>query len=307
MPLERINMNLKNKIKIVLENPSIVLDKVINLPIFKNMSDQAYLKMRYKIDTGETLNLENPTKFNEKLQWLKLHDHNPQYTKMVDKFEVKEYMKELIGEDFIIPTLGVWDSFDEIDFNMLPNQFVLKSTHDSGGVVICKDKANLDIENARKVINKSLKRNYFYSGREWPYKNVKPRIIAEKYMVDESGYELKDYKIFLFSGKAKYIQVDFDRFTDHHRNFYSTDWEYVPFTTLYPTNPDRKIERPQCLSQLLHISEKIAKSLDDPKFLRVDLYVINNSVYFGEVTFYHGSGYEKFYPEAWNEKLGSLI
>lgn len=300
-------MNLKNKIKIVLENPSIVLDKVINLPIFKNMSDQAYLKMRYKIDTGETLNLENPTKFNEKLQWLKLHDHNPQYTKMVDKFEVKEYMKELIGEDFIIPTLGVWDSFDEIDFNMLPNQFVLKSTHDSGGVVICKDKANLDIENARKVINKSLKRNYFYSGREWPYKNVKPRIIAEKYMVDESGYELKDYKIFLFSGKAKYIQVDFDRFTDHHRNFYSTDWEYVPFTTLYPTNPDRKIERPQCLSQLLHISEKIAKSLDDPKFLRVDLYVINNSVYFGEVTFYHGSGYEKFYPEAWNEKLGSLI
>ena len=300
-------MNLKNKIKIVLENPSIVLDKVINLPIFKNMSDQAYLKMRYKIDTGETLNLENPTKFNEKLQWLKLLDHNPQYTKMVDKFEVKEYMKELIGEDFIIPTLGVWDSFDEIDFNMLPNQFVLKSTHDSGGVVICKDKANLDIENARKVINKSLKRNYFYSGREWPYKNVKPRIIAEKYMVDESGYELKDYKIFLFSGKAKYIQVDFDRFTDHHRNFYSTDWEYVPFTTLYPTNPDRKIERPQCLSQLLHISEKIAKSLDDPKFLRVDLYVINNSVYFGEVTFYHGSGYEKFYPEAWNEKLGSLI
>ena len=300
-------MNLKNKIKIVLENPSIILDKIINLPIFKGMSDRTYLKMRYKIDTGETLNLENPTKFNEKLQWLKLHDHNPQYTKMVDKFEVKEYMKDLIGEEFIIPTLGVWNHFDEINFDSLPNQFVLKSTHDSGGVVICKDKSKLDMDNARNVINKSLKRNYFYSGREWPYKNVKPRIIAEKYMVDESGYELKDYKIFLFSGKAKYIQVDFDRFTDHHRNFYSTDWEYVPFTTLYPTNPDRHIEKPQCLDTLLQVSEKIANSLKNPKFLRVDLYVINNLVYFGEVTFYHGSGYEKFYPETWNEKLGSLI
>ena len=180
----------------------------------KNLSDEKFIKLEYYACIGKKLNLKNPQTFNEKLQWLKLYDHKPEYTTMVDKYLAKKYVADKIGEEYIIPTLGIYDHFDEIDFDALPEQFVLKCTHDSGGLVICRDKSKLDVESAKNKIKKSLKRNYFWSGREWPYKNVKPRIIAEEYMVDESGYELKDYKFFCFRGIPKFLYVACDMFHD---------------------------------------------------------------------------------------------
>lgn len=269
--------------------------------------DSIYLSIKYKLLTGQMLHLRNPVTFNEKIQWLKLYDRNPLYCRLVDKLDVKDVMKEWIGEQYLIPTLRSWDRIESINFEELPEQFVMKTTHDSGGIVICRDKKFFDTEDAVKKLRKSYKRNYYEHGREWPYKNLKPRIIAEKYLMDESGNELKDYKVFCFSGKPRYIQVDFDRFTDHHRNFYSTDWEYVPFTTLYPTNPERKIKRPEVLDELLWLSRLIAARIGDPPFVRLDFYIIGKKIYFGEVTFYHGSGTEKFTPESYNIKLGNLI
>ena len=169
------------------------------------MPDKMYIEMLYKVRMGRKLNLDNPQTFNEKLQWLKLYDRKPEYTTMVDKAAVKDYVADKIGSEYIIPTLGVWEHFDDIDFDQLPNQFVLKCNHDSGGLVICKDKASLDMEAAREKIESSLKRNFYYHSREWPYKNVKPCIIAEKYMVDESGTELKDYKFYCFGGDRKSV------------------------------------------------------------------------------------------------------
>lgn len=200
----------------------------------------------------------------------------------------------------------MWAKADEIDFERLPNRFVLKCTHDSGGVIIVSDKKKLDIKKTKRKLNKLLKRNYFYYGREWPYLNIKARIIAEQYMADSSN-ELNDYKVFVFGGKAKYIQVDYDRFTNHHRNFYNTDWQYLPFTTCYPTNPGHIIERPACLEQLLSSAEKISLSLDKPAIVRVDFYIVDGKLFFGEVTFYHGSGIEIFYPMEYEYKLGEQI
>lgn len=269
--------------------------------------DKLYLKIIYKRITGENLNINHPKNFNEKLQWLKLYDRNPEYTKYVDKYRVKKIMEKLLGDEYIIPVLGVWDSFEEINISSLPDSFVLKTTHDSGGVIICKNKKDFDFSNAKNILNKSLSRNYYWIRREFPYKNVKPQIMAEEYMTDDTGNQLKDYKIFVFGGKAEYIQVDYDRFTDHHRNFYSRDWEYLPFTTLYPTNKDKIIERPKKLEELLGAAEKISNTLRNPSFLRVDFYVVEDKIYFGEVTFYHGAGVEKFYPNEYNYILGEKI
>ena len=173
-------------------------------------ADAFYLKMLFHNRMGKELNLKNPTTYNEKLQWMKLYNRNPEYTTLVDKEAVKQKVAARVGWEYIIPTLGVWDRFDDIDFNELPDQFVLKCTHDSGGLVICTDKKKLDIDEARKKINHALKRKYYLNTREWPYRDVKPRIIAEEYMVDESGYELKDYKFFVFDGemKAMFIATD---------------------------------------------------------------------------------------------------
>ena len=175
------------------------------------LPDETILKIKFKDRIGKELNLKKPKTFNEKLQWLKLYDRNPAYTKLVDKYEVRKHIAKTIGQEYLIPLLGVWDTFEDINFSKLPNQFVLKCTHDSGGLIICTDKNRLDIDAARKKINKCLKRNYYYPGREWPYKNVKPRIICEKYMVDESGTELKDYKFMCFNGEVKCIFVCLNR------------------------------------------------------------------------------------------------
>lgn len=268
------------------------------------LPDKLYLKIRYRYRLGRGLNLKNPETFNEKLQWLKLYDRNPMYTKLVDKYEVKKYVADLIGEEYIIPTLGVWDHFEDIDFNILPNQFVLKCTHDSGSQVIVKNKDKLDKKAVKKKLERCLKHNYYYGGREWPYKNVRPRIIAEKYMTDESGTELKDYKIFNFNGEPKMIQVDYNRFIDHKRNLYSVNWDLINASILYKSDESQRFEKPKQLEKML----EFARLLSDCKtFVRTDFYSIEEQIYFGEITFYPGSGIEKVEPEEFNKIMGEWL
>jgi len=250
------------------------------------------------------LNLKNPKTFNEKLQRLKLYDRKPEYTQMVDKYEAKKYVASIIWEQYIIPTLWIYNKFDEIDFDKLPNQFVLKCTHDSGTVIICKDKKNFDLQSAKYKINERLKINYYYLWRERPYKKVKPRIIAEKYMVDESGSELKDYKVFCFGWEPKLIQVDYDRFINHKRNIYDLNRDIQPFEIEYPSDKYHHIKKPICLHKILEFAKNLSKNIPH---LRVDFYIINRNIYFWEMTFYHWAGIEKFFPEKWNYTLGSRI
>lgn len=300
---------MSRTIKDFIRNPLLLIATMGHRELLNWMNDETYLKLIYRATMGKSLDLETPRRFNEKTQWLKLHDRNPVYTRMVDKYEVKKHVADQIGEKYIIPTLGVWDKFDDIDFDSLPNQFVLKCTHDSGGLVICKDKRKLDIKAAKKTINKSLKHNFYWGLREWPYKGVSRRIICEKLISDGASSDLKDYKVFLFNGKAHFIQVDIDRFTDHHRNFYSLNWEYVPFTTCYPTAPDKQIPKPKQLDELIEVSEKLAASVGNPSFVRIDMYILENTsqILFGEMTFYHGAGFEQFYPDEYDLTLGDLI
>lgn len=284
---------------------------------FSFIPDEIYLQLYYKATLNKYLNLKVPQTFNEKLQWLKLNDHNPLYTRMVDKYEAKEFVASVIGEQYIIPALGVWDRFEDIDFTKLPNRFVLKCTHDSGGIVICREIRTLNNDLAKQKINKCLKRNYYYSGREWPYKNVKPRILAETYMEDnetdniaENGFyvshnELKDYKFFCFNGKVKCFKVDFDRFTEHRANYYDAECNLLPFGEVEcPPKPDKEISLPDEIPQMIELAEKLAK---DIPFVRIDFYNVNHKIYFGEITFFPASGFGKFVPEEWDAILGSWL
>lgn len=270
----------------------------------KALPDKLYLTLLYQVRTGKKINWENPKSFNEKLNWLKLYDRRPEYVRMADKYEVREYIKEKLGEEYLIPVLGVWNSVEEIDFSKLPEQFVLKCTHDSASVIICKDKHTFNKENAIERLKSSLKINYFYPSREWPYKEIKPRIIAEQYMVDESHTELKDYKIYNFNGKPELIQVDFGRFTHHERNLYSTEWEYIDEQIEYPKNSKVQIAKPDNLEEMLMCAKKLSKGLPS---VRTDFYSINGKTYFGEITFYQEGGFGKFENESYERKLGDLI
>ena len=291
-------------LKRILFNPSYRFESLGTRGFYNNLSDEEYLKRMFKARKGYELDLSNPQTFNEKIQWLKLYDHNPLYTTMVDKYAVKEYVASIIGEQYIIPTLGVWNRFEDIEFDLLPNQFVLKCTHDSGGVVIVKDKSKFNLNAARKKLNQSLKRNYYYFGREWPYKGVKPRIIAEQYLTDESGIELKDYKIHVFNGIPKLIQIDFDRFSEHKRNIYNCEWEYIDLEIRYPTDSNKKIKRPEKLEEMLQVATHLSNRIP---YIRVDLYSVFDEILFGELTFYHGSGYERIIPEAYDYEMGTWI
>lgn len=270
-------------------------------------TDKVWIQIVYYHSLHKFVNFNNPVTFNEKIQWLKLYDKRKDLHFLMDKYAVREFVKKNWGEEHLFPILGVWNDPDSISFDDLPNQFVLKCNHDSGSVYICKDKSSFDKKGVVKKLKRNLKHNYFYAGREYGYKFIQRKVFAEKYMVDESGYELKDYKVFTFGGNVQYIQVDYDRFTDHHRNFYDRNWNYVPFTTCYPTDPDRQIKKPENLDELIEAAEKLACATGNPAYLRIDLYDINNHLYFGELTFYHGSGNERFYPESYDKKLGDLI
>lgn len=283
-----------------------IADNIMKADIFQGLSDEVYLKLIYRLIFGRKLDLNHPKTFNEKLQWLKLNDRKPEYTTMVDKNEVKKYIAERIGEEYVIPTLGVWDNFNDIDFDSLPDQFVLKCTHDSGGLVICKDRRKLDIPKAREKINKALTRRFYYFGREWPYKNVKPRIIAEKYMEDESTAELQDYKIFCFNGKPLLTLVCSERFSSHglHEDFFDSDWNHLSFKRPdHPTSADN-IKKPANFELMKILAHRLSENIP---FVRTDFYEINGQVYFGELTFYPASGFSGFEPEDWDYKLGSWL
>lgn len=286
-------------------DPKIRFGYLSTIGFYNWMSDEQFLKKEYFLQMGKTLNLNDPKTFNEKLQWLKIHNRKPEYTTMVDKYAAKQYVADRIGEQYIIPTLGVWEHFDDIDFDNLPNQFVLKCTHDSGGIVICRDKSKLDKKVAKKKLEYYLRRKYYYIHREWPYKNVKPRIIAEKYMTKGNGEDLNDYKLMCFNGKVKTTFVCSDRFSKDGLKvtFYDTDWRRMPFERHYPASKT-EIDKPQTYEEMITLAEKLAFGIP---FVRVDFYEINGNIYFGELTFFPGSGYEEFTPEEWDKTLGDWI
>ena len=281
-------------------------DMLVYRGFYKWMPDKPYLEMRFKAHKGKTLNLKNPQSFNEKLQWLKLYDHKPIYTTMVDKYEAKNYVAERIGQEYIIPTLGVWDCFDEIDFDALPDRFVLKCTHDSGGLVIVKDKSKFDRESARNKIEASLKRNYFWQGREWPYKDVKPRILAEAFMENEDGEPLRDYKFYCFNGKPRFLYIS-EGLEDHATasiSFVTLDWEFAPYERSdykpFPTLP----KKPEKFDEMVLLAEKLSEGID---FLLVDLYQINGKVYFSELTFSPCGGMMPFREEKHDYEIGEML
>lgn len=255
---------------------------------------------------GKFPNLKSPKTFNEKLQWLKLYDRRPEYTTMVDKYAVKQYIAERIGEEYIIPTLGVWESFDEIDFDKLPNQFVLKCTHDCGGMVICKDKEKLNRLAAKQKLEKCLRRNYYWRMREWPYKNVKPQIIAEKYMQDKAVQELRDYKFFCFDGEPKALFIATDRQTEGEEtkfDFFDMEYNHLDVRNGHP-NASILPEKPSCFDEMKQLAEKLSAGIPH---VRVDFYEVDGRVYFGEMTLFHWSGLVPFEPEQWDFTFGSWL
>lgn len=275
-------------------------------PYAKILSDETHLKIRFKLKMGRRLDLENPQTFNEKLQWLKLYDRKPIYTTMVDKYAVKQYVAEQIGEEYIIPTLGVWDRFDDIDFDALPDQFVLKCTHDSGGLVICRDKSKLDMAAAKAKIEKFLKREYYWVHREWPYKNVKPRIIAEQYMEDSKTAELRDYKFFCFNGvvMALYVATERQQVGEEVKfDFFDPEFNYLPFRQGH-LNAKTPPEKPENLEKMKRLAATLSKGIPHT---RVDFYEVDGKVYFGEFTFYHMAGFSSFEPEEWDYTFGSWL
>ena len=267
-------------------------------------ADRLYLKLLYKNKFKTELHLDPPKTFNEKMQWLKLYDRKPIYTKMVDKYEAKLFIADKVGQEYVIPNLGIWDRFEDIDFDSLPDQFVLKCTHDSGGLSICADKKTFNVKKAEKKIKQCMGRNYYTNTREWPYKNVKPRIIAEQYMVDESGWELKDYKVFVFNEEPRLVEVDYNRYVEHKLNVYDLDWNYMDCYFTSHNDPNVHIPKPERFDEMLELSRKLAQGTT---FLRVDFYAFGKDLYVGELTFTPGSGFVEFYPKEMDGIMGEWL
>lgn len=266
---------------------------------------ELFLKWEYFYNFGRELNLEAPTNYTEKLQWLKLYDHRTEYATMVDKYAVKKYVASQIGEEYVIPLLGVWDHAEDIDFESLPERFVLKTTHDSGTLLICKDKRNLDYDKTRQAFKEYLKRRYYNHNREWPYKNVKPRIIAEEYMEDSTYKELRDYKFFTFGGEPKVLYIAQGRGKGEPTvaDFFDMEFNHLPFTI----DHDMALVPPEKPTNFELMKELAAKLSAGTPQLRVDFYEVDGKVYFGEMTFFHCSGMEAFHPEEWDKIFGDWV
>lgn len=298
-------MSLKETIKYYWKDPGRLFFRVGRVSFLRLLTDKQYVKLRFKSKLGYPLNLENPRSFNEKLNWLKLYYHNPLYPSLVDKYEVKKYVANIIGDQYIIPTLGVWNCFDDIDFGALPDQFVLKCTHDSGGLLIVKDKSQLNFAVARKLFNKLLKRNYYLLSREWPYKNIKPRIIAEAYMEDRSTCELRDYKFYVFNGlvRALYIATERGSGKEAKFDYFDADFNHLPFMYGRP-NADVTPSKPIYFEEMKNLASKLSSGFPH---VRVDFYEVNGNIYFGELTFFDGGGFEAFVPQEWDFKFGEWL
>lgn len=297
----------KNALSRYLGRPQNLLYRVLcgNPRLIKN--DKRYLKMRYSICMGKKLNLDSPVTFNEKLQWLKLYNRRPEYTTMVDKYAVKEYVSEKIGKNHVIPTLGVWNKPSEIDWDSLPNQFVLKTTHDSGGIVICKDKTKLDKDAALKKLEYAITHDNYSITREWPYKNVARRIIAEEYIEPSQGTnDLPDYKFFCFDGKVKALFVATERQNPNEEvkfDFFDADFNSLP---IRQGHDHAKVlpKKPLCFEEMKQIAETLSAGIPH---VRVDLYNVNGKTYFGELTFFHFGGFTPFEPDEWDTNFGNML
>lgn len=268
-----------------------------------------FLKLHYRCIIGIWPNFKQPKTFSEKINWLKLNNIHPEYSQLVDKYEVKKYVASAIGDEFIIPTLGLWNSIDEIDWTDLPEQFVIKSTSDSGSIVICKEKSKFDIEDAKCKLKKLGTRDYYKVSKEYPYKDIQHRFIAEEYIEEDNGGELKDYKFFCFDGVPKFCQVIRNRRTKETIDFYDMDWKRMPFVGLLTRNShitfgDTPVPKPQCLDNMVNIASRLSEG---KKFSRIDLYLVGNKIYFGEITFFPASGMGYFEPREWDYKLGDMI
>lgn len=301
---------IKTALKLINENRGEFWASVL-INYFRWIPDTLYLKLLYRFKTGHSLNLKRPLNFSEKLQWLKLNDRRPIYTSMVDKQSVKQLVADAIGQKYIIPSIGVWDKPEDIEWDNLPDQFVLKTTHGGGGggVVICCDKAIFNKQAAIDKLNKSKSSDIYYKLREWPYKNVPKRILAEKYMKSNEKADsanLVDYKFFCFNGEPKYCQVIRDRNTKETIDFYNMNWQHMDFIGLNPnaSKGATPVLRPDKIEEMITICRRLSK---DIPFLRVDLYFIDNRIYFGELTFYPFSGFGAFNPSEWDLKLGEML
>lgn len=266
--------------------------------------DRLYLRLQFRLNMGYWPNLEQPRTFSEKLQWLKLHNRKPVFTTMADKIAVKQFVAKRIGSEYIIPTIAIYDSAEDVDFNKLPPKFVLKCNHNSGlGMFICQDKSKLNTTCIRRELSKGLQQNYFLHAREWPYKHIPRKILAEEY-IDGGSKGLNDYKIHCFNGVPMLIEVDFNRFIDHHRNLYDTDWHLLDMEMNYPSDRTYVIERPKHIDIMLKIAAKLSIGIP---YLRVDLYNVDGKIYFGELTFYHQAGFVHFKPKSFDAELGAKI
>lgn len=290
--------NVTNKI---IKKPSLVFMYLDSFGLFKNMDDEKYLKKIYKIRFDKELDLNNPKTFNEKLQWLKLFDRKDIYSDMVDKYEAKKFVANKIDDSIIIPTIGIYDKFDDLDFSKFPNQFVIKCTHDSGGPIIIKDKKSININDIRKKINKRLKYNYFYNCREWPYKNVKPRIIVEKYIKDELIDDLRDYKFMCFNGEPKYVYITV-KSKNIFENYYDMNFNPVNIDHGFPKS-NIEFKKPKNFNKMIEIARKLSK---DVPFLRVDLHNNNGKILFGEMTFYDWAGLKPYLDNS-DDEFGKML
>lgn len=294
-----------SKIYKALTQPYKIIVYLNNTKIAKFIPDKICVKCLYRSLMGQKLDLKNPKKFTEKIQWLKLYDHRSQYTILVDKYAVKKYVSDLVGEQYVIPLLGAWNDVEEIDFKNLPNQFVLKTTHDSKGIVICKDKNNFDETKAKQFIKQHLDNDFYYLGREWPYKHVKPQVIAEKYMEDIDDGEVRDYKFFCFGGEPRILYIAQGRGLGNETvaDFFDMDFNFLDLKIDH-NNSKNIPHKPYNFDLMKELAKKLSK---DIPHVRVDFYEINGKVYFGELTFFHCSGFAKFQPEKWDDIFGEWI
>lgn len=297
-------MRLFDGIRNFLFDPVMRINYLAIYGFYRGLSDEKYLKKLFRAEMGKELNLSNPKTFNEKIQWLKINNRRAVYTTMVDKYEVKKYVSDRIGKEYVVPLLGVWDKFDDIDFSLLPKRFVLKCTHNSGALVICHDKEKLNMKEMSRMFGKCLKNNYYWRSREWPYKDVKPRIIAEAYIEDSKTAELRDYKFYCFNGECKVFYITSGRQKHDLRiDFYDRQLKHMDVRKGRP-NADTPPEIPENFNKMLELAE--AFSLGIP-FLRVDFYETDGRIYFGEFTFSPWGGLKSFEPEKWDTIFGSWI
>lgn len=272
------------------------------------LPDKMYLQLFYFATTRKFINFKNPKGFCEKIQWLKVNDRRPEYSQLVDKLAVRDHIAEVLGEEYLFPLLGKWESFDDIDFDSLPEQFVMKCNHDSGSTKVIKNKSLLtteEINEMREFYSARLKQDFYYAGREYPYKGIKPYIILEQLMIDETTPEksIEDYKFFCFNGEPKVMFVATDRATDCKFDFFDMNFNHLDLVNIHP-NADKPIPKPEKFDEMKELAAKLSQGM---RHVRIDLYELNGKIYFGEYTFFHGGGFQLCHPEKWERQLGDWI